>query len=114
METTSGNNESGEQSREEAMAETQELLSHADGWAVLAAAQDAAGDLCGGSKLFIEPEALEDVIVAAALNQPEFGRAVVRAAIQISRLINLHADEHGSKQGTTAKTEHLPKTNIIN
>ena len=81
------------QTREEAMAQTNELLSHASGWLVLATHTDEDGDLCGGAKFYIDNDVLVDTMIGTALNQPSFGRAVLKAALHISKLINLQTKE---------------------
>ncbi len=86
METSPEYNES--QSRDEAMAETLNLLEQADGWATLCVATDKNGELTGATKLHADPDQLTALMVGAGLNIPAFGRAILRAAVHLSRMID--------------------------
>ena len=74
------------------MADTLAILERAEGWATLCAATDEDGDLTGAAKFYSNTDQLTDLIVAAGLNEPMFGKAVIRAAVQISYLITKQTD----------------------
>lgn len=93
METTTETKENPYQNREEAMAETQAVLSKADEWAVLATYTDESGDLCGAAKLYANTDNMSDVMINTGLRDIAFGRAILRAALVLSQAINGAAQE---------------------
>lgn len=92
MKTTSDPTNTPKQSREIAMAETLAILDHAEGWVTLCAATDEKGELTGAAKFYADTDLLTDLMVAAGLNELMFGKAIIRAAMHISRLINMHTN----------------------
>ena len=103
METTNEKKENTNQNREEAMAETQAVLSKADEWVVLATFTDENGDLCGAAKLFADTDNMSDVMINTGLRDIAFGRAILRAALHLSYLIN--------NQELTETNQELTETN---
>lgn len=94
--------ENREQAPAEALAEAQEMLKRAEDWVLLTTTlnKDADSDRCellGSAKFFAGPERLVEMMVATGMNEPTFGRAVLKAALVISRYIRLQEQEQPNK-----------------
>lgn len=75
------------------MAETLAMLNDAEGWITLCTATDENGELTGAAKVYVDTDQLTDLMVAVGLNEPTFCRALLKAALHISRLINKRGQE---------------------